>query len=189
MDAVELYRRTTAEWILRVNGVAVDQWTARTPCSEWDARSLVNHVVGEQRWLPPLMAGSTIEEVGDRFDGDLLGDDPVAAAEAAATEADAAVPDAVAEQRIVHLSFGDLPAEEYTRQVAADQLIHAWDLAAATDGNRHLDPEAVATVAEWFTSNEEMYRSAGAVGARPDVPTDDAQSALLAAFGRDPSWK
>lgn len=189
MDAVELYRRTTAEWISRVNAVAADQWTARTPCSEWDVRTLVNHVVGEQRWLPPLMAGSTIEEVGDRFDGDLLGDDPDAVSVVAAAEADAAVPAAVAEQRIVHLSFGDLPAEEYTRQVAADQLIHAWDLAAATDGNRDLDPEAVATVAEWFASNEEMYRSVGMVGARPDVANDDPQSALLAAFGRDPSWK
>jgi uncharacterized protein (TIGR03086 family) len=189
MDAVELFRRTAAEWTTRASGVAPGQWTARTPCSEWDVRSLVNHVVGEQRWLPPLMAGSTIEEVGDRFDGDLLGDDPGTVTVEAAAEADAAVPDAVAEQRIVHLSFGDLPAEEYTRQVAADQLIHAWDLAAATDGDRHLDPSAVEAVAAWFTSNEDMYRSMGMVDARPDVPADDPQSALLAAFGRDPSWK
>jgi len=189
MDAVELYRRTTAEWTARAQGVGPDQWAARTPCEEWDVRTLVNHVVGEQRWLPPLMGGATIGQVGDRFDGDLLGDDPGAVTGVAASEADAAVPDAVAEQRIVHLSFGDFPAEEYALQVAAEQLIHGWDLAAATDGDRHLDPEVVDAVAEWFASNEELYRSMGAVGARPDVPTDDPQSALLAAFGRDPSWK
>ena len=48
-----------------------------TPCTEWDVRALVNHVLGEIRWAVPLFAGSTIAEVGDRFDGDLLGDDPV----------------------------------------------------------------------------------------------------------------
>ena len=33
--------------------------------------------------------------------------------------------------RIVHLSFGDFPGGEYTRQLFADHLIHAWELARA----------------------------------------------------------
>jgi uncharacterized protein (TIGR03086 family) len=189
MDTVELYRRTTATWADRVRHVGADQWNAPTPCPDWDVRALVNHVVGEQRWLPPLMAGATIEEVGDRFDGDLLGTDPATVADVAAAEAAAAVPDAVAEERTVHLSFGDTPADEYALQVAADQLIHAWDLAAATGGDRHLDPEAVAAVAEWFGPNEEMYRAGGAIAARVETTDQDPQSALLAAFGRDPAWK
>ena len=189
MDAVELYRRTTEEWTSRVRQVGADQWSGRTPCAEWSVRDLVNHVVGEQRWLPPLMAGATIEEVGDRFDGDLLGDDPSAVTGAAAEEAAAAVPDAVAEQRTVHLSFGDSPADEYAYGVAADQLIHAWDLAAALDVDRRLDPEVVAAVAAWYAPNEEAYRSGGQVAPRPDVVDEDPQSVLLAAFGRDPSWK
>lgn len=115
MDATELYRRTTAEWISRVRGVGADQWNTPTPCPDWDVRALVNHVVGEQRWLPPLMAGATLAEVGGRFDGDLLGADPLAAAEPAASEADAAVPAAIAEERIVQLSFGESSAAEYAR--------------------------------------------------------------------------
>jgi uncharacterized protein (TIGR03086 family) len=188
MDAVELYQRTADTWTARLRAVGPDQWGAPTPCGDWDVRALVNHVVGEQLWLPPLMAGATIEEVGDRFDGDVLGGDPVGTGTAAATEAAKAVPDAVAERRTVHLSFGDSPADEYARGVAADQLIHAWDLAAAVGGDRRLDPELVAAVAEWFESNEAGYRSGGAVAERPDVTTDDPQARLLAAFGRDFRW-
>jgi uncharacterized protein (TIGR03086 family) len=189
MDAIELYRRTTAEWLARVDQIGAEQWNARTPCAEWDVRALVNHVVGEQRWLPPLMAGATIAEVGDRFDGDVLGDDPLAAARDAAAAADAAVPAAVEEKRTVQLSFGESGADEYARGVAADQLVHGWDLAAAIGADRRLDPEVVAAVAEWYGPIEESYRSGGQVAPRPAVSGDDPQAALLAAFGRDPAWR
>ena len=51
-------------------------------------RDLVNHVVGEQRWVVPLLEGRTVAEVGDALDGDLLGQAPQ---EAAASAAKAAV--------------------------------------------------------------------------------------------------
>jgi hypothetical protein len=100
----------------------------------------------------------------------------------------AAVPDAVAQGRITHLSFGDTPADEYARSVAADLLIHAWDLAAATGGDRRFDPDLLAAVAEWFSGVEASYRSAGVIAPRPSVTADDPQAQLLAAFGRDPRW-
>jgi uncharacterized protein (TIGR03086 family) len=189
MDAVELYLRTTEEWVSRVAQVGPDQWNAPTPCQDWDVRALVNHVVGEQRWLPSLMGGATIEEVGDRFDGDLLGTEPEKVARAAAEEAAAAVPTAVSESRTVHLSFGDAPAAEYAYGVAADQLIHAWDLAAALGDERALDQDLVAAVAEWYGPNEAAYRDGGQVAPRPAVPSDDPQANLLAAFGRRPDWR
>jgi uncharacterized protein (TIGR03086 family) len=188
MEAVELYRGTAAHWQALVGAVRPDQWSAPTPCPKWDVRALVNHVVGEQLWLPPLMAGQTIAEVGDRFDGDLLGEDPVAVAAAANTGAVAAVPPAVAEARTVHLSYGESSAEEYARGVAADQLVHGWDLAAAIGADRALDASLVAAVTEWYTPKEPFYREAGEVAARPDVPADDPATRLLVAFGRDPHW-
>ena len=64
---------------------------ARPRCPAGTCAELVHHVVEEERWAPPLLAGQTIEQVGDRFAGDLLGADPVAAGAAAAAEAEAAV--------------------------------------------------------------------------------------------------
>ena len=76
---------------------------------------------------------------------------------------------------------------EYVRQLVADHLIHAWDLAAATGGDRRLDPDLVADVAAWFAEREDLYRQAGLI-AEPAGTYDDAQSDLLSRAGRDPGW-
>src|SRR5262245_46329534 len=74
--------------ISRVVGeIRDDHWSLPTPCEGWDVRALVAHVVSEARWTSPLLAGLTIEQVGDQFDGDLLGDDPAGSAQEALAEA------------------------------------------------------------------------------------------------------
>ncbi|HET9421237.1 MAG TPA: TIGR03086 family metal-binding protein [Nocardioides sp.] len=187
MDSGTLYQRTVESWTDRVLTVDPDQWAAATPCLEWDVRALVNHVVGEDLWTEPLVHGATIQEVGDRFDGDLLGSDPRETALDAAERASRAVAEALPGRGKVHLSYGDEDMEEYVVQLAADHLIHGWDLAAATGGDTALDADLVTEVAAWFASREDVYRSAGAIGARA-AAADDPQSQLLAAFGRDPGW-
>jgi uncharacterized protein (TIGR03086 family) len=185
MELADLHRRSVEGWRARLDAVDDSQWTLPTPCTEWDVRTLVNHVVGEELWTVPLVDGATLDEVGDRFDGDLLGDDPTAVGRTAATEAADAVDRRLPEGGTVQLSFGVVPIEEYVRQLSADHLVHSWDLAVATHQDTSLDPELVRDVSEWFAEREEMYRAAGVVG--PAAPGgDDPQSALLAAFGRAP---
>jgi uncharacterized protein (TIGR03086 family) len=181
----EYHRRAVERFAELVHGVKDDQWELPTPCRDWNVRALVNHMAYEDKWTMPIMAGATIAEVGDTFEGDLLGHDPAGAFAAAGAEAVAAVsaPDAL--ERIVHLSFGDFPGEEYAWQLFADHLIHGWDLAVATGQDDQLDPALVTALAIWFAGREEMYRSVGAIGERPEIPADaDAQTRLLAAFGR-----
>ena len=184
-DHAELHRRATESFAARVAEVGDDQWHLSTPCAAWDVHQLVNHMVYENRWTAPLFEGATIAEVGDRYEGDLLGDRPKAAWAASAAEATAAVSAPGATERTVHLSFGDTPASEYAMQLIADLLIHGWDLARATGGDEKLDPELVAAVAAWFEANEDGYRQSGSIAARPPVPAGaDQQTLLLAAFGR-----
>ena len=187
MDLYTLYHRTVESWADRVNAVAGTQWDDPTPCSEWTVRDLANHVVGEDLWTAPLMQGSTIAEVGNRFDGDVLGEDPIKSALAAAWEAKEAVAHDLPAHGTVHLSYGDERADEYVLQLAADHLVHGWDIAAATGGDTRLDPHLVAEVAAWFAEREAAYRAAGAIGPRA-ASYPDAQDDLLAAFGRDPHW-
>ncbi len=189
MDVMALHRRAVEDFAQKVRQVGADQWSRPTPCSDWDVRALVNHVVYEERWTKPIVDGRTIEEVGTAFDGDLLGDDPVAATASAGAEAVAAVDERVPEGSTVQLSFGEVPIDEYVMQLTADHLVHGWDLAAATGADRTLDAELVAVVAEWFAPQEEMWRSAGAIGARVDTDRDDPQSKLLASYGRNPDWE
>jgi uncharacterized protein (TIGR03086 family) len=185
MDIPAMFRRAVAEFDARVRQVDDQQWQAATPDEDWTVRDLVNHIVSEDLWAPPLLAGSTIAEVGDRFDGDVLGIDPGAAWAAASAGAMRAVGEDGAMDRIVHLSFGDFPGSEYTMQLFADHLIHAWDLARAIGADERLDAGLVASCANWFEAVEDAYRGAGAIAARPPVRGDvDAQTVLLARFGR-----
>jgi uncharacterized protein (TIGR03086 family) len=184
-DVRKLHQRAAEAFGARVHAIRDDQWSEGTPCSEWDVRGLVNHLVYENRWMPLLLAGSTIAEIGDRFEGDLLGDDGKAAWDESAAEAIAAVHADGAMERTVHLSFGDFPGREYTMQVFADLLIHGWDLARAIGADERLDPELVESCANWFGAMEEGYRAAGAIGPRVETAPDaDAQTRLLAQFGR-----
>ena len=186
-DVVGLYRRAVEEFGARLRTVSAEQWSAPTPASEWDVRALVNHVLNENQWVPPLLEGLTIAEVGDRFEGDQLGDEPysawtdVAVAAIAASQADD-VP-----VRPVHVSFGDITGEDYLAQVTTDHVIHAWDLARATGGDEHLDPELVDFAYGYIAPQVELWRGAGAFGPAIKAPAGaDRQAELLALTGRDP---
>ncbi len=186
-DVGALYRRSVEWWSARVAAVTDDQWDLPTPCTDWSVRDLVNHVVGEDLWTSPLMRGETIEAVGDRFDGDLLGDDPRTAGRQAATEATAAVNETLPSHGTVQLSYGEESMDEYIRQLTADHLVPGWDLAAATGAARELDEDLIDGVGTWFEQMEEAYRGSGAIAARGAL-SGDPQSDLLARFGRDARW-
>ncbi|MEH0938924.1 TIGR03086 family metal-binding protein [Micromonospora psammae] len=189
MDLLEAYRRSLTEFTDRVEQVAPAQWSDPTPCPDWDVRTLVNHVVTEDRWTVPLLAGRTIAEVGDRFDGDQLGDDPAEAARQAAGQAEVAANHPGALDRTVHLSAGETPAAEYLHQLLAEHLVHGWDLAVAIGADPRLDADAVDVCARWFAGRISDYQQADLVRTGVHAPADaDPQDRLIAAFGRDPDW-
>jgi uncharacterized protein (TIGR03086 family) len=186
-DLVEMYGRAVEHFGRRVEAVG-DQWQAPTPDTEWDVRALVNHVLAENLWAPPLLDGMTIAEVGDRFDGDQLGDDPAGAWAAAASSSVASVAGEGALERTVHVSFGDIPGREYVSQLVCDHLIHGWDLARAIGADEALDPDLVDFAYEFLAPQVDGWRSAGVLGPRVDVPAGaDRQSELLGLTGRDPT--
>lgn len=179
----------------RVRAVRPDQWHLATPCPEWDVRALVNHVCGEQLWAVPLLAGETVDEVGGRFDGDVLGGDPAAVWDKAAAEARVAFAEPDALERTVHLSFGPTLATEYAFQMTVDLLLHEWDLAAALGGpdeppDSAPDPVLVHDIRTALEPQIEGWRRAGAFG--PEVPVPPGSNEwirLLAMTGRDPAWQ
>jgi uncharacterized protein (TIGR03086 family) len=79
-----LHRRALADTGAVLAGVRPAQWHDPTPCSEWNVYKLLSHIVRENLWVPDLMAGNTIAAVGDRFEGDVLGADPLGAYQASA---------------------------------------------------------------------------------------------------------
>jgi len=182
---VALHRRAVQEFGARVRAVGDDRWHQATPCTEWDVHDLVNHLVNENLWTTPLLEANTIQQVGDRFDGDLLGDDPVASWDGASREAVAAVAREGILDRTVHVSFGDISGEEYVSQLTVDHVIHAWDLARATGGDDQLPPDLVEFAHRSLDPYVEDARAAGVFGEAVDAPPGaDRQTLLLAMTGR-----
>jgi uncharacterized protein (TIGR03086 family) len=185
--AIEMYRRSVEEFGQRVMAVGPGDWDRPTPCSDWTVRDLVRHLVYEELWVPSLLEGQTVADVGDRYEGDILGADPQAAwkESAAAALAAGGSPDVLG--RTVHLSFGDCPGQEYLAQLTADHVIHAWDLARGTGGDDRLDPELVEFVHAFMAPQVDQWRAAGVFASAVDVPDDaDLQAKLLAITGRTP---
>jgi uncharacterized protein (TIGR03086 family) len=175
------------EFDKRVRSVAPDQWHKPTPCADWDVRQLVNHLVVEQQWAPLLLEGATVEDVGDRFDGDQLGEDPVAAwASAAAASREAfAAPGAL--RRSVELSYGRRPAEGYCQEMTMDLTVHAWDLARAIGVDEELDEQLVSYVLAFIEPQVDQLAGTGLFAPPVEVAQDaDAQTRLLALVGRRP---
>jgi uncharacterized protein (TIGR03086 family) len=177
--------RAMADFGRRVQGVRRDQWDQPTPDTEWDVRMLVNHVAVEQLWIPPLLGGSTVEQIGDRFDGDQLGSDPVEAWRAAASDARRALEAPDAGERQVHLSYGDTPVADYVSELMADLVIHTWDLAAATGQDDELDAELVELLYAQTLPQVDRLAASGMFAPPVDVDADaDVETRLLALTGR-----
>jgi uncharacterized protein (TIGR03086 family) len=166
-----------------IAGIGSAQWHLPTPCPEWDVRQLVNHVVAGTLWVRELGLGRTIEEVGSRLDGDLLGDDPVAAAEVSADAAGDAFAADGALDRLWPLSYGARPGRVYARQRFIDVLIHGWDIGTATGQDPRLPADLVDACTEIIESRPALRAQWGF--ADVDVPAGaEGQVRLLALTGR-----
>src|SRR2546425_1609916 len=102
-----------------VDRIAAEAWSREVPPSMRfldglrTVRDVINHHARDDAWVPDTLAGRTIAEVGDRWDGDLLGADPAAGYAKLAAVATAAVSAFTDFDRVVHLSYGDFPAHVY----------------------------------------------------------------------------
>jgi uncharacterized protein (TIGR03086 family) len=184
-DLFALFQRAASGFGKHVHAVGEGQWHDPTPCTDWDVRTLVNHVTVEQLWVPPLVNGSDVADIGDRLDGDQLGSDPVAAWESALKDSKASFGAPGALDGTVILSRGEIPAAEYCWEMTTDALIHSWDLARGIGADETLDAELVDLVYERTLPFAAELQKTGLFA--PPVPTpDDAPlpTKLLAIFGR-----
>jgi uncharacterized protein (TIGR03086 family) len=187
MDLPELHARALAATETKVAGVGGDQWAQDTPCEGWDVRELVNHIVSGNYWAGELARGKTIEEVGDRLDGDVLGDDPTAAYRESAETAARAFKEPGAMEAPCAVSYGPVPGEVYAGHRLIDVLIHGWDVAKATGQDTALDPELVEACWAVVEPQKDLLLGSGMFGRDHEIPENaDPQSRLLNLLGRTP---
>ena len=183
MQLLHAHRRAMTEFDSRVRQIRADQWDNATPCADWSVHDLLQHLVAEQLWAPWLLRGATLDEVGDRFEGDVLGSYPVEAWIEASAQAREAWDHASISE--VNVTGGVIPTEDYGWQMTLDLTVHAWDLASGIDADRALDPELVAAVHTVFAPQVPAWQDIGIFDPPLPVPDDaDEQTRLLALLGR-----
>ncbi|SDI60524.1 TIGR03086 family protein [Actinokineospora alba] len=169
-----------------------DQWDRELPDTmRWISqlvtlRDLVNHHARDDAWVPDVLAGRTIDEVGDQYDGDLLGADPRAGF---ARWVEIAV-DAVERfhdfDRTVHLSYGDFPASEYLLHVTVFRGMGLYDIAEFIGVEPRVPEETVTALYEVIAPKAQDLREMGVFGpeveVEPDAPLEDR---LLGLTGRN----
>ena len=184
-DIAELHAQALDHTGRVVAGIGPGQWQAGTPCAGWDVHLLLNHVVAGNLWAAELGAGATIEDVGDRLDGDVLGGDPAAAYATSAAAAAATFRRPGALEAPCAVSYGPVPGSVYAGHRFLDVLVHGWDLAVATGQDQGLDPDLVKACREVIAPQVAAFRAAGVFGAEEPVPPDATdQQRFLAMLGR-----
>ena len=169
-----------------VSSVDGDAWARPTPCDEWNVKDVVNHLVYENLWAIELFNGRTIEEVGDRFDGDLVGNSPNERYAETTAEVRSIINKPGSMDAVCHISSGPVPGSEYASQLFVDALIHGWDIGVGSGQQVRLDSDLVIACMPLAQATREAVGEQGPFGTT--VETQDSalsQTKLLAILGRD----
>jgi uncharacterized protein (TIGR03086 family) len=168
-----------------IDGIAADQWTSPTPCTEWNVRDLVNHLVGMNLVFVALIEESPIPERG----ADRLGADPAGAyrRSAAALQAAAGRPGVL--ERSQATPVGVATGVERLQWRIADLLAHGWDLIQATGVSAEIPDDLVEQALTFVRAQLPGQPRAGRF-ADPQPIRDNAPAIdRLAAFtGRPVPW-
>jgi uncharacterized protein (TIGR03086 family) len=172
---VEVLLQANCGFADRLRLVTPSDWSRPTPCSEWDVRALVNHVVGANVRYQMLLAGAPLSEVEATRGTDHLGEHPVAAfCATAAVAADSFRAPGVLDRTFRHAA-GERTGRELLLMRIVDVAVHGWDLARALGGDERIDAGVVAVALTATAAGDDEL---------DDTP---AQDRLLCRLGRQPT--
>ncbi|MGH3246292.1 MAG: TIGR03086 family metal-binding protein [Trebonia sp.] len=181
-DAAEAAARTVAN-------VDASQFALPTPDTEWDVRTLFNHLIVWTSYS--LEARANGESVGqDLIDRDFAADPGFAAAYRAQLDrALTAWADPATWERSLDVMGSPMPSADIAALNIAEMVLHGWDLAVATGQAYTVSEPAAAAALRAVEANADLFRQykgfAGPVEVPPGASVLDR---VLALSGRDPAW-
>ncbi len=170
-----------------IASVTPDQLTRSTPCTEWDVRALLSHLVLVARRIAVLGQGRSALEV----QLEAIPDGEVRQAFHTAREAaDRAWADDAALTREVEVPWGRMPGGVVLAGYLPEVVMHTWDLEIATGSSIPLDPEltevALTAAHRSLPAERDQFPFAPVV----EVPENaEAIDRLAGWMGRAPDWR
>jgi uncharacterized protein (TIGR03086 family) len=169
------------------NTKALDQ---KTPCTDWDLRTLLNHMILWTSYSAERRAyGESVAE--ELMSKDFTAEPGYAQAYQAqiAKAVDAwSKPEAWAGDRNVMGSA--TPAADIAAMLIAEMVLHGWDIAKATGQDYHCDDAVARNVLKTVEAQGELFRQYQGFAVIVPVPDDaTAFDRALALSGRDPGYK
>ena len=149
-------------------------------------RDILAGHAADEAWLPVVLAGRTIDEVGDTYAGDLLGDDPIGNYDrinAATTVAVSAEHDPA---QIVHLSYGDYTLAEALQHCALYRAFQAWSIAHLIGLDYSLPDDLVENLWQQIAPDIDMWRGFGVFP--PEVPVPEGANREVQLLGKAGYW-
>lgn len=172
-----------------VANVDASQFGRPTPCTDWDVRTLLNHLI---LWTSySLEARAHGESVGqDLIDRDFAADPGFAAVYRAQLDrALAAWSDPATWEGTLDVMGSPMPAADVAALNIAEMVLHGWDLATATGQAYTVSEPAAAAAMRAAEANADLFRQYKGFADPVEVPpTAPVLDRVLALTGRAPAW-
>jgi uncharacterized protein (TIGR03086 family) len=163
------------------------RWDRPSPCDAWDARAVLEHVIGfhDALLLRPLgmKPDRPRDEARQRWE---LTQERIVEA----LNQDGLFKGVIAIPAVGSNPATRLDASKLLPRLTQDVLVHTWDLARAVGADDHLDGGWCRAFFDQLPSGPNALRMSG-MFASPRAIDDkaDIQSRFLARLGRDPTWQ
>jgi uncharacterized protein (TIGR03086 family) len=163
------------------------KWDRRSPCDAWDARGVLEHVIGFHDVL-------VLRPLG--LKPDRPRDDPRRRWELTFERLGVALGREALFERVVEVpAVGSRPATELDGaevlpRITRDVLVHTWDLARAVGADDRLDATCCRVFFDQLPTDADALSASGMFAVPVSVEDQaDVQARFLARLGRDPSWR
>lgn len=190
MDPRDLF--TSADAALRsvVDRLSPDDLTRSVP-PEWSrisdhptVRDVLFAHTYDETWVPAVLRGEASADGDPHREADLLGEDPVAAYDAAHDRASAAVAEGVQAGTVFRFQYGDYPADEGFAHLAMYRGFQAWSIAHHLGMPFHLDADLIEGLNEHVMPHADEWRAYGVFPPAIEPPAGaDEETVLLCKAG------
>jgi hypothetical protein len=186
----DLFLRADAELAGVIDALTPEQLAATAP-DGWTQRfdnPTIEQIVlvhaHDEAYIPDVLAGRTLDEIGDRWESVLLDPDAVVAydtARAAAVEAASGDLDPTA---TIHFSYGDYPLAEAFAHLSMYRGFQSWLIAHHVGMEHRMSPELIDGLNAHVMPHADEWRQWGVFPPAQEPPADaDDETRLLCAAG------